>query len=65
MYFKWWKSWASGEGKNGKWKPECAFKVDKVAMTNQSHAVAVCDPKIKGPEKCNDLSSTQYMHCTL
>lgn len=43
-YFKWWKSWASGLGKNGRWYPECAFKVDKIAKVNQSQAVAICDP---------------------
>lgn len=49
-YFKWWKSWASGDGKNGKWYPEWAFKVDNNAIVNQSQAVAMCALQINTPK---------------
>lgn len=43
-YFKWWKSCASGLGKKGKWYPEWAFNVFKMAKQNQSQAVEMWLP---------------------
>ena len=48
-HFKWWKSWASGLGKNGKWYPLCAFNVLNIAIVNHSHDVARCDLQMKTP----------------
>ena len=44
-YLLWWKSWASGEGKNGRWKPQWATVVLATARNNHSHCDAKWLPK--------------------
>ena len=54
LNLRWWKSWASGEGRSGKWYPLWEIVVWRMAMENQNQAVAkwqleTSTPKNNGP----------------
>lgn len=45
-YFKWWKSWNSGDGRYGKWYPLWRSRVPNTVKDNHKYAVTMCDPII-------------------
>lgn len=49
-YLRWWKSWASGDGINGKWYPLCVLIVVISARENHIQDVAIWEPMIRGPK---------------
>ena len=58
-YFWWWKSWASGEGKKGKWYPQWDTSVVATANENHNQPVATWDPMISGPITTGNILATR------
>ena len=60
-YFRWWYSWASGDGKKGKWYPPCEICVEVIAIQIHIISEAKCEPIKTGPRV---TGNTLEMRCS-